>query len=52
MIVAATGNGASLEYIKPKDVTLEDVFIIKTGRTLAVDTREVVKEAGRGSGRG
>jgi len=52
MIEAATGNGASLEYIKPQDVTLEDVFIIKTGRTLAVDTREVVKEAGRGGGRG
>ena len=52
MIEAATGDGASLEYIKPKDVTLEDVFIVKTGRTLAVDTREVVKEGGRGGSGG
>jgi ABC-2 type transport system ATP-binding protein len=50
MIEAATGNGASLEYIKPSEVSLEDVFIAKTGRSLAVDTREVVKEGGGGSG--
>jgi len=53
IIEAATGNGASIEYIKPQDVTLEDVFITRTGRSLAVDTREVVKEgAGGGTGRG
>ena len=39
IIEAATGNGAAIEYIKPKEVTLEDVFIAKTGRTLSVDTR-------------
>jgi len=50
IIEAVSGNGASLEYIKPKEVTLEDVFIAKTGRSLAVDTREVVKEAGKGGG--
>jgi ABC-2 type transport system ATP-binding protein len=50
MIEAATGNGASLEYIKPSEVSLEDVFIAKTGRSLAIDTREVVKEGGSGSG--
>ncbi len=53
IIEAVTGNGASLEYIKPQEVTLEDVFIAKTGRSLAVDTREVVKEEKRGgAGRG
>ena len=53
IIEVATGDGASIEYIKPQDVTLEDVFIAKTGRSLAVDTREIVKEvAGGGTGRG
>jgi hypothetical protein len=32
-------NGAVLEQIAPTEVTLEDVFIAKTGRTLAEDTR-------------
>ncbi len=50
IIEAVSGNGASLEYIKPQEVTLEDVFITKTGRSLAVDTREVVKEEGKGGG--
>ncbi len=50
IIEAVTGNGASLEYIKPQEVTLEDVFIAKTGRSLAEDTREIVKEAVGGSG--
>jgi ABC-2 type transport system ATP-binding protein len=50
IIEAVSGNGASLEYIKPQEVTLEDVFIAKTGRSLAVDTREIVKEVGRGGG--
>ena len=53
MIEAVTSDGASLEFIKPQEVTLEDVFVARTGRTLAVDTSEVVKEAkGGGSGRG
>src|SRR6266571_760373 len=45
IIEAVTGNGASLEYIMPQEVTLEDVFIAKTGRSLAVDTREVAEAA-------
>jgi len=53
IIEAVTGNGASLEYIMPQEVTLEDVFIAKTGRSLAVDTREVAEAAkGGGAGRG
>ncbi len=39
IIEAVTGNGASVQFIKPKEVTLEDVFVAKTGRTLSVDTR-------------
>ncbi|MEK6851442.1 MAG: ABC transporter ATP-binding protein [Candidatus Thermoplasmatota archaeon] len=50
IIEAVTGNGASLEYIRPQEVTLEDVFIAKTGRSLAIDTREVVKEGKVGGG--
>jgi len=53
IIEAVTSDGASLEFIKPQEVTLEDVFVAKTGRSLAVDTREVVKEEGaRAGGRG
>ncbi|MFQ5911031.1 MAG: ABC transporter ATP-binding protein [Thermoplasmata archaeon] len=37
---------ASIEYINPQDVTLEDVFIAKTGRSLSIDTREVVTGKG------
>jgi ABC-2 type transport system ATP-binding protein len=40
MIRALTENGAVIEQIAPTEVTLEDVFIAKTGRTLAEDTRE------------
>lgn len=36
---ALKNNGAVLEQIAPTEVTLEDVFIAKTGRTLAEDTR-------------
>ena len=47
IIEAVTGNGASVQLIRPKEVTLEDVFIAKTGRTLNVDTRVLgEKEAG------
>ncbi len=48
IIEAVTGNGATIQFIKPKEVTLEDVFIAKTGRTLSVDTR-VVAEKGVGA---
>jgi ABC-2 type transport system ATP-binding protein len=43
IIEVLTKSEAELEYIHPQDVTLEDVFIAKTGRALSVDTREVVK---------
>ena len=36
---AQKNNGAALEQIAPTEVTLEDVFIAKTRRTLADDTR-------------
>ncbi len=39
LIRALTDNGAVIEQIAPTEVTLEDVFIAKTGRTLAEDTR-------------
>ncbi len=48
IIESVAGNGATIEYIKPKEATLEDVFIAKTGRTLNVDTRVLgEREAGR-----
>jgi ABC-2 type transport system ATP-binding protein len=40
LIRALMEHGATLEQIAPTEVTLEDVFIAKTGRTLAEDTRE------------
>jgi ABC-2 type transport system ATP-binding protein len=39
-----------IEYIKPQDVTLEDVFIAKTGRALSVDTSELSETKEKGSG--
>ena len=51
IIEATSGDGATLEYIKPKEVTLEDVFIARTGRSLAIDTREIATE-GKGGGGG
>ncbi|MFQ5892670.1 MAG: ABC transporter ATP-binding protein, partial [Candidatus Methanofastidiosia archaeon] len=33
--------GSTIEYISPEDVTLEDIFIAKTGRTLSEDTRVI-----------
>src|SRR5438093_7721589 len=50
IIEAVTGNGATVEEIRPKEVTLEDVFVAKTGRTLAVDTRVAGEKAVRGRG--
>ena len=51
MIDALSDNGATIEAIKPKEVTLEDVFIAKTGRTLAVDTRVLGERAVQSRGR-
>jgi ABC-2 type transport system ATP-binding protein len=40
LIEVLTRAGALIRKISPEEVTLEDVFIAKTGRTLAEDTRE------------
>ena len=39
LIRALFDNGAVIEDIAPAQVTLEDVFVALTGRTLAEDTR-------------
>jgi ABC-2 type transport system ATP-binding protein len=39
LIAALSQAGALIQKISPEEVTLEDVFIAKTGRTLAEDTR-------------
>jgi ABC-2 type transport system ATP-binding protein len=39
MIRALYDNGAVIEDVSPSQVTLEDVFVALTGRTLAEDTR-------------
>jgi ABC-2 type transport system ATP-binding protein len=46
IIETVVGNGAVVDFIKPHEVTLEDVFIAKTGRSLSVDTRVIAKEEG------
>jgi len=38
LIETLNGAGATIQKIAPQDVTLEDVFVAKTGRTLAEDT--------------
>jgi hypothetical protein len=38
IIAVLTKAGASLQKIVPEEANLEDVFIAKTGRTLAEDT--------------
>ncbi len=48
IIEAVVGNGASVDHIKPHEVTLEDVFIAKTGRSLSVDTRVIGGEEASG----
>lgn len=48
IIETITENEGQIEYINPKDVTLEDVFIKLTGRSLSVDTRKVIKEEKKG----
>ena len=50
IIDAVTGNGATIQSIKPKEVTLEDVFIAKTGRTLSVDTQVLGEREARPRG--
>lgn len=40
LVETLTAAGALLQKIAPEEITLEDVFIAKTGRTLAEDTRE------------
>ena len=40
LIETLTSNQAVIQHIAPQEVTLEDVFIAKTGRSLAEDTRE------------
>jgi ABC-2 type transport system ATP-binding protein len=40
IIEALTRSGAVIQKIVPEEMTLEDVFIAKTGRTLAQDTRQ------------
>lgn len=39
LIEALTRSGAVIRKITPEELTLEDVFVAKTGRTLAEDTR-------------
>lgn len=43
LIEALTNSGAVIRKITPEELTLEDVFIAKTGRTLAEDTRIINK---------
>jgi len=52
LIEAIVGNGSTIEYVKPQEVTLEDVFMAKTGRSLAVDTAQVGKQEVRVGGGG
>ena len=40
LLRALYDHGASVEYVSPGDVTLEDVFLSLTGRTLSEDTRQ------------
>ena len=43
-------NDVQIEYIKPQDISLEDVFIAKTGRALSVDTSETPEGEREGVG--
>ncbi len=40
LIEALNQSGATIQKIAPQEITLEDVFVAKTGRTLAEDTRK------------
>ncbi|MCK4757443.1 MAG: ABC transporter ATP-binding protein [Thermoplasmata archaeon] len=44
IIETITRHGGRIELISPETVSLEDVFIKLTGRSLSTDTREVIKE--------
>ncbi len=44
IIQTVVGNGSTVDFIKPHEVTLEDVFIAKTGRSLSVDTSVVARK--------
>lgn len=46
IIETMVSNGATVDFIKPHEVTLEDVFIARTGRSLGVDTRVVAQKEG------
>src|SRR3972149_765141 len=37
IIDAVTGNGATIQWLNPKECTLTELFIAQTGRTLSVD---------------
>jgi len=50
LIETIVRNGSTIEYVKPQEVTLEDVFMAKTGRSLAVDTAQTGKQEVRGGG--
>ncbi|MFQ5943610.1 MAG: ABC transporter ATP-binding protein [Anaerolineales bacterium] len=41
LIQALTENGAIVQNVEPEQVTLEDVFVARTGRSLSEDTRVV-----------
>ncbi|HKZ55927.1 MAG TPA: ABC transporter ATP-binding protein [Anaerolineales bacterium] len=41
LIETLTAHEAVVQHIAPQEVTLEDVFVAKTGRTLAQDTRVI-----------
>jgi ABC-2 type transport system ATP-binding protein len=40
LVETLTASDALIQKVAPEEITLEDVFIAKTGRTLAEDTRE------------
>jgi ABC-2 type transport system ATP-binding protein len=44
LIETLSAHQAVIQKIIPEEVTLEDVFIARTGRTLADDTRVIGKE--------
>ena len=44
LIETLTEHQAVIQKIAPEEITLEDVFIARTGRTLAEDTRAVRKD--------
>jgi ABC-2 type transport system ATP-binding protein len=47
LIEALVSHKAEVRQIRAEDVTLEDVFVAKTGRSLSVDTKAVAANGGR-----